>query len=132
LRIQNNTQDYYRLQTTDYRMSSGFYPREFYDMAEVYEDILIEITRLQRRLPYLKCEHFCLSYRCPCHDGGRIEDEDYWDHEQVVRLIREHAVEELEATKSKIKELEELRKIMFDNGERRKLALLALVMKRRK
>jgi len=114
-------------------MSSGFHLPEFYDMAEVYEDILNEIEKLQRWLPcyeryVLESEHGCMCHR----DGGYHQDHEDEPLAEHLRRCREEEIERLEDTKSKIKELEEIRKIMFDNGERRKLALLALVMKRRK
>ena len=137
-------------------MSSGFYPTSFYDKTDMYERIVLDLAyyadELSRTIDAARRLRYDL---CPCCGGTRRPDfdrEDFPDTEEgAARYTRsleyltfwdardaegraelEELCERETHLKAHIKELEELRQIMFDNGEERKLALLAWVMKRKK
>jgi len=107
-------------------MSSGFY-----DIADAYEE-------LSRRIEWLTNEWYRLhrerefAQTCGCWD-------DYWDradhiaHMQVCTENETREIDlEIEYIGSMIDELKEIQKTVLESRERRKLAVLAWIMKRRK
>ena len=121
-------------------MSSETHPSEFYYMGDIYDYMVEKIAFLEKELSldecYLSmtkangCE--CYKYAGTIRFGTEEDEVDREEFDQHVKVCNEPQIEAIESTKSYIQELKELCKIMSDNGERRKLALLALVMKRRK